>query len=206
MGLAHEQGEQLREGVMARQIVGAVGDEQEDRIRRERAGQEAQQVERGGVGPLEVIEEERERLPGRRRSEEAAHLGEELPDAARSGVEGGGDERKIRRWRKLGAGLGPWAVGGRVGEIVAAPDEYERTLLRRLPAQRLRERRLADPRLTADQDEAPPPGEGGAQMVAQDAQFALTPNEGRPRGRKRHVHMNPFRRGATRYRGSIAQE
>ena len=74
---------------------------------------------------------------------------------ARGGIPGKPRGRRGHAHRGAIAGgeFGPRPVWGDFGQVVAAPDEHERTLLGGLPAQRLRERRLADPRLAADQHE-----------------------------------------------------
>jgi hypothetical protein len=83
--------------------------------------------------------------------------------------------------------LDPRAVWRRLGEVVAAPDEHERALLGGLPAERLREGGLADPRLPADQDQAAAPGEGVGETLPQDREFSFPPREGR-RMQRQHCH------------------
>src|SRR5205807_2138160 len=55
--LAREQGEERGERVVTRHLVASVGGDEKDGERRERAGEDAQQVERGRVGPVEVVQQ-----------------------------------------------------------------------------------------------------------------------------------------------------
>ena len=61
LALARQQRQQRVERVTARHLVGAVGRDQQERRGGETAGGDAQEVERGVVGPVQVVEEEHER-------------------------------------------------------------------------------------------------------------------------------------------------
>src|SRR4051812_42531919 len=97
--------------------------EDEHAHRSERASEEAQEIEGGGIRPLQIIEEQDHWLLRRRRDKEIAHLGKELAGTAGSGMEGGRQRWDTGQRRELGSRLSPWAVGRRLGEVVAAPDE-----------------------------------------------------------------------------------
>jgi hypothetical protein len=77
----------------------------------------------------------------------------------------------------MGEEVDPGAEGRALCEIKRAPCEHERVLRLCLPAYRLGECRLPDPRFSADQHESAMPGEGRIEVVAQDGKFALAPDE-----------------------------
>jgi hypothetical protein len=54
--LAHEEREQLVEGMAAGEFVAPVGDEQQDRQCSNLAGEEAQQFKRGSILPVRVLQ------------------------------------------------------------------------------------------------------------------------------------------------------
>src|SRR5205823_3382264 len=141
-----------------------VGDQQQQRQRGRLARQVAQQVERGGVGPVQVVQQQHQRPLGRGGGEEGTGLGEERRLACRLAPP---RRRQRRRQRRQVRGGGqrrerrpPGAIRRRVGQVVAAADRQARTALQRLAPQRLGQGGLADPRLPADQHQAAAPGHG----------------------------------------------
>jgi len=170
--LAHEERYQRAERVAAPDLVGAVGGEGEERRVRQPARQDAQQIERGGVGPVEIIQQQDERLAGGECRQVVAHA----PDNRLLAAQGlaaprRGQHRRRQRGevgvaRGSGQRLGPGAVGRGLAQVVATADQHQRTLFARRGQQRLRQRRLADPRLAADEHQRPTPGEGPRERVA----------------------------------------
>jgi hypothetical protein len=106
---------------------------------------------------MEVFEHEHQRSLRGQGNEEVARLGEEVR-LARRAVEAG-DGRGVGG---AGEGLGtpgdldPRAVGWGLRAVITVAAENVRARVRRLAAERIRERGLADAGLTSDQDEAAP--------------------------------------------------
>ena len=74
--LAHERRHELVEGMAAGQLVGTIRHDQQHTEYGERAGEEAEQIEAGEVGPVQIIEQE-QRVMCRDRAGEIEHLLEE---------------------------------------------------------------------------------------------------------------------------------
>ena len=90
------------EAVVARELVAAVTADQHDRDIARGVGQSGQQAERGLVGPLQVVEEQRER-PAAARRPSTEHT--PAARAAGSGV-AGGTPRSGKIWART-VGTGP---------------------------------------------------------------------------------------------------
>ncbi len=179
--LAHQGGQERGEGMAAGQFVAAIGDDEQQWQRAEVAGHEAEQIEAARIRPMQIVEQEQHRSRGGECREEVEHLPEERPLAGnfpyRAAHREGIGRRHSLRLTMVPEEFDPRAVGRRLGQVIAPPDEHQRTLLRRLPAERLGERRLADARLTADEHETAPPGESGIEMLAQDSEFAVASDQ-----------------------------
>ncbi|HEY7907305.1 MAG TPA: hypothetical protein VIC60_00465 [Thermomicrobiales bacterium] len=165
------------EGMRARQVVGAINGEREQGERRECAGEKAQQIERGEIGPLQIVEDQNERQARGRSGEEVAHLGEKLLRGMAVTVQRIGEGRQRGGRQELGADLYPRIVRRRLGEIVAPPDEDERPARLGFRAQRLGEGRLADTGLAADEDEMAPSAESRREALAQHCAFTVSPDK-----------------------------
>jgi hypothetical protein len=164
------------------EFIDAIGDQQEEGQVGEGTGEEAEEIEGGGVRPVEVIEQQEERMLCGEGSEEVAGVVEEgslagdRTDGAALG-EGGRKDGRVVYGRVGGEEIDPGTVGRGLGKVVAASDQHQRALLSCLPRQCLGERGLADPRLPTDQNEAAVPCEGGIEVLAQEGEFARTPNK-----------------------------
>ncbi len=170
--------------MLARHLLRPVSEDDEQGHIRHVAGEEAEEVEARGVAPVEIVEEQGERSVGREGGEERTDFLEEYGSARH--VAGNAGAGKCRReGGRLVTGviraeqLYPRTVGGSLGEIITASDKDERCPLTRVSAERLGERGLADPRLTADQHQAALPGEGASESLAKDGEFAVPPDKAR---------------------------
>jgi hypothetical protein len=156
-GLALEEGQEPGERMAARQLVGAIRGEQQERQGGEVACQGAQQVEGGGIGPVQVVEEDDERPGGGEGGQvgQGAADGGVLAGQHFRGAFGGQHRRRqgvrTRADRRAPERLGPGAIGGRLAQVVAAPDQHQRPLRPGLGQEHLGQRRLADPGLAADE-------------------------------------------------------
>ncbi len=167
----------------ATNLLGAIAGEQENAYVGEAATDDAQQVEGGGVCPVQVVDEEDHRLDCRQCRQVVPYPPEDglLTDQGLTGTIGG----QYGCWQggqRVAGGstdqrLDPRTVGRRLREVVAPADEDERTKLRRLVTERLSERGLADPRLADDEHEAALPAERGAEMRAQDTEFTVASDQ-----------------------------
>ncbi len=182
--LAHQEREEREERVVPGQFLGAVDGDDQHRQRGEFAGQEAQQVEGGMVGPVQVVQQQHQGLPRGGGREDVPHPQEERRLAhggagpARVAAEGGW-YREIGCEGHARQGLGPGAVGRRLAEVVAAPDQHPRALFLGLAAECLGQGGLTDARLAADEHQRPVASQGGIQGIAQRRLLALAADEGR---------------------------
>jgi hypothetical protein len=158
-GFTNEDGEHLIERMAARQFVRTIGHDDEQRERRKGTSKIAEQIETGGVSPVEVIKQEEQGALCRHRGEERLELLKQCcltgnrATAATVG-ESGRPERKALTRLVRSEEFEPRPVRWRLGEVVAAPDEHESIPLRRLPASSFRKCRFPDACLTTDQHEA----------------------------------------------------
>src|SRR5690348_16841419 len=108
---------------------------------------------------MQIIEEQHEGVLLRERAKKGSDLLKECrlagdrPDRPMLG-EGGREGRTIASWPVAPEEFHPRPIRRRLVEVIAVPGEDQRTLLSRIAAERFRERRLADARLPADEDEA----------------------------------------------------
>ena len=124
------------------ELVVAIGDEHQRGEPLDAPGEQAQDVERGLVGPVEVLEDDDVRRPRAQRSRQRPDEG------AGSGALG---HRRAELAAHLVGDVHEGAERARGEERVArAPQD---SALTRSRAERPHERRLADPRLTGDQHE-----------------------------------------------------
>ena len=184
-GLAHQERQQGGERVVAGDLVGAVGGEEEQGQRR-RAAAPATRSRSREAGSAQcrsssrrtsgLARGERGEVVAHARATMAAWLAERLARRARAaGRPPAG--RAGASPRGAGEGLAPGAVGRRLGQVVAAPDQHQRALRGRLGQQRLGEGGLADARLAADEHQRPAPGQRRGERVAQRGQLALAADE-----------------------------
>ena len=158
--------EDQAERVIGPDLVVTVGDDEEDREIANPPAEEAEQLERGTVGPVGIFgDDDRRPRPG---GEGRQHLPEEpIPGVA---VEGVLVDAQAERGRQVAHGT----ERTRCGERVARGPQHRRC--RGDPAaERLDERGLADPGLTANEHQAPMSGGGLAQVLLELVQvlFAL---------------------------------
>jgi hypothetical protein len=158
------------------------------------ASEGAQEIERCGIGPLQIVEQDRQRALDCARGEGRARLGEgRLPPGDDHPVAIGADEC---RWQggmreeggESGERLAPGAVGRGLDEIVAATDQHGPDC-RHLAEQLLRQRGLANPGLATDHDQAAAPCHGVAPMRTEEIALALAPGEREPYRHHRFHHI-----------------
>jgi len=180
--LAHQGGKEGGEGMAAGQFVAAIRHDEQQRQRAEIAGHKAEQIEAARVRPVQIVEQEQHGSRGSECREEVEHLPEEFPLAGNfpdgaAHREGIGQRRHLIRLTIAPEEFDPGAIGRRLGEVVAPPDEDQRPPRLGIPAHRLGQRGLADARLAADEHQAAPPGESGIEMLAQDTAFTVASDE-----------------------------
>jgi hypothetical protein len=172
---------QSAQRVRTRDLVAAKGADEQDALVLEVGGEPGQEVDRGAVGPLHVVEEDRSRL-----------LLAECGEPARDGLEqcGPGDGAGIgRQLREQESELG--RVERRPVPHVGPDEPRDRCvrlprLLRRLGREhaelrvvegRAHELRLAAARLAADQDDAAPPGGRVLEQAPEPVELLVTLEE-----------------------------
>ena len=143
-------------GVIGPDLVVAVGDDEEDREIPNPSTEEAQQLDRGAVGPVGVFGDDDGRPGSRRESRE--HLPEE--PVACLAVEGRVVDEEAERRGKVAHGA-EWT---RRGERVARGPQHDRSI-GDAAAELVGEGGLAHPGLAADEHHAPVPRGGLAQML-----------------------------------------
>jgi len=184
LDLAHEDGRQCGERVAGSDLVGAVGGEQEHGQIRAAARQEAEEIEGGGVGPVQILQQQDQRVTGGEGGEvvQAAPHDGVLVDRGFAVTRGG--EQRRRQGGQPGVArspiehLAPGAIGRGLGAVVAPTDENERPLPAGLGEQGLGEGGLADARLAADEDEGAAPGQRRGEYCAHGRQLVIAANEG----------------------------
>ena len=140
--------EDQTEGVIGPDLIVTVGDDEEDRQIPNPPPEEAQQLERGAVGPVGVFADD-DRRP-RPRGEGREHLPEE--PITRVAVEGLLVDEEAERGRQVAHGT----ERTRRGERVARGPQHRRGC-RDPAAERVDQRGLANPGLAADEHHAPCP-------------------------------------------------
>jgi hypothetical protein len=156
-GLAHEQRDERAKGVVAVQFIVAIGAEDKERYRRESAGEKAEQIETGRVGPMEVFEDQDTRPRNGMGGESVAYLRVQ-PLVTRRG----GGEKWGERGGRIAGSNGPelrqpfelGAVERRFDAIVAVADRDIRASGGGFATDGLHEGRLPDARIGTDQHEA----------------------------------------------------
>jgi hypothetical protein len=159
-----------------------VGDDEEEREGGEGAGEEAEQIEGGGVRPVEVFEQEEQGMLGGDGDEDGAELGEEIRLAG-GGVEAGegwGMDREGQGAHAQGD-LEPGAIGRGFGAVVAVTGEDEGTGIGGSGRQGMGERGLADTGLTADEHEATVARKGGSELGMEEGEFVAATDKGQGR-------------------------
>src|SRR4051794_5407508 len=120
----------------ARQFVGTVGGDDEERQRRGGAGEEAEEIEARRIGPMEVVEQEDERVSDGECREEVERLLEEhclaryFPNCA-APCKCFRDRGQASSYLVAPEQLYPRTVGRCLGQVVAAPDKDRCALLGR---------------------------------------------------------------------------
>ena len=188
LGLGHERSQ----GMAAVQLVGTVGGEEQDALLAGVAHEEGQEVARGTVGPVDVLEDEHERL---RLGQAPQQREQQLEDASLRGrrLRGGGVElgKQRREADRAGAQLvgaqppqgaddrreGQLAVAevdAVAGEEASAPGAGAGTELRDQAG-------LADARLAGDERDRGPAIGRALERRAEARELALAPHELRTR-------------------------
>ncbi len=178
--LAHEERDERGERMPPVDVLTPIGGDEEERHLVDPVRDEAQQVERGAVRPMEVFEHEYERSLRRQGNEEVARLCEEVRLArrtveARDGRRGGG----VRMGFNTPGDLDPGTVGWGFGAVITVAGEDARARVRRLATECICEGRLPDAGLAADQDEAAPTITRRRQALVQERQLAVAADQGR---------------------------
>ena len=173
-----------------REFIAAVGREDEQAHRRDRLREEAQQVEAGGIDPVQIVEQQHNGPGSGEGIQESAHLSEEgVLTSDRADLTTLSEDRRRRGEDGIGPiavkEVQPGAVGGGLGEIEAPPRQNERAPFGCFPADGLGEGGLADARLAADQHNTAPPGEGGIEVFPEERQFPIAPDQERPNAERR---------------------
>ena len=204
-GGARQAAERDRElGARVRLGMSVGGDRQQRRVG-QRPGDELERQQGRGVGPVQVVEHDDERLLlGRRRQqrrervEEAkaglvgvqlggsrgfaqrlAELGQQAGDPGRARAERGTQRREVGGARERATDLHPGPVGGRAATVPAASPRPGGPARRGVLDELARERRLADSRLAGQQDEAAAPSEGALERRLELRKLAAAPHEAR---------------------------
>ena len=223
-------GQQRAQRVAPVQLVGAVGDDEAERLLARAAHEERDEVARRAVGPVQVLDREQHR-PGaaRSRSSSASIASNRRPwraagsSSARVPVppsSGSSSASALRVGRRQVAG--PRALGGhpagerpqrgdqrrvrdlRAAELEALAEQHARAALARAGLELAQQPRLADARLAADEDERRAAGRGAVERVAQQLQLGAAADERGGADAAGHgVHCRAGRRAARqRYGGA----
>ena len=188
LGLGHERSQ----GMAAVQLVGAVGGEQQDALLAGVAHEEGQEVARRPVGPVDVLEDEHERLRLGQAPQQREQQLEHAPLRGRrlrgGGVELGEQRREADRApAQLVGAQPPQGADDRregqlaVAEVDAVAGEHARALFAGAGGELRDQPRLADARLAGDEHDRGPPVGGALQSGAEPGQLALAPHELRTR-------------------------
>ncbi len=189
-----ELGEQVRALVRLRLPL-AVRADDDDRRLSDRLADEAHQDERSGVGRVQVVEHDHERLRARALDEEARDRVEE-PEARGLGVDGppGAGREPLEVAAQLADGLDPGPVRGRAALLPAAPPRHPAAALTGDPRQLLHQPRLADPGLARQQEDEPAPVMGLVEARDELAELGVPAHEGpgrcAGRGVPSHRHLS----------------
>jgi hypothetical protein len=175
-------------------LVGPVGDEDQDRVVERRAGEVVDQAMAGGVGPVEVLQNQDE-APVRRPPADVARGGLEqaaalevglVPARAELGEHPGRERRRQRvgqaRLGRTRAALGPQGVAEdaerqRRVEGMGPPLQHQTPTLARPGGDLGRDARLAEARLGHDLSHGAPVG-GGLEQRPEPLQDRLPPEDG----------------------------
>ena len=180
---ALELGEDGAQRVAAVQLVGAVGGEQEERLGARVADEEDEEVARGGVGPVQVLDHQRDGAEAVQQREQRL---EHLRLARRVG------HRLAERPQRLG----DRRVGeGRAAELQAVADKDARTLGARLELRH--QAALADARLAGHEGE----GRRAGQRRVEQGQLLGAPDErGAGDAAEHDLHVEAVLRGERAHR------
>ena len=183
----------------------AIGGDRQQRHVGQRAGDELEGQQRRGVGPVQVVEDDDERLllgRGRQQRREGveeakaslvgvqlggarglaqrlAELGQQAGDPGRARAESGTQRREVGAARERAADLHPRPVGGRAAAVPAAAPRPRGPAGRGVLDELARQRGLADPRLAGQEHEPAAPGEGGLERRLELRKLAPAPHETR---------------------------
>src|SRR5437762_12233010 len=120
--------------MLAGEFIASVRDDDQKRQRIDRLREEAEQITGCGIRPMQIIEQEHDRMLSGERSKKVQHL----PEERRLTCHCADLPRLAEGWRERRSPAGlisleqiePRAVCGRLGEVEAAPHQHTRTLLR----------------------------------------------------------------------------
>jgi hypothetical protein len=156
-GLADQLGERLRALVQLGLALAVGADEHDGRPRR-RLAHEPQHHERGGVGGVDVVEDDEQGAAGGGLDEELRD-GVEQPEAGGLGVDGlaGPSREALGVAAERTNRLDPGPVGRRTAALPAAPGGHPQPPVARLADELLQEPRLPDTRLAAQEHERAAP-------------------------------------------------
>ena len=190
---ALELGQQRAQGMAPVQLVGAIGDDEAERLLARAAHEEGDEVARRAVGPVQVLDREQHRAGApetleqrEQRLEQPALAGAGLLVGARPGPAELRQQLRERVARRRGQGFGPLcALGGeaagerpqrgdqrcvrdlRAAELEALPEQHARPAGTRAGLDLAQQPRLADARLAPDEDERGPARRGALERGAQ---------------------------------------
>ena len=209
LGRARELRERLAEERIGR-VVRPIGPDQQDLRLADLARDERQQAQRGGVGPVQVVEHDHERRAPRRRAQEGGHpvvepearlrsLGPARVAPRRQLLQQLGHQpRNLLGGREPAAALGelgaepaqhlhPGPVRRRALALVTPPREHARARCARCARELVRGARLADARFAREQHHAAAPAPRTLERRREARERVLAPDEpvARDRGRRR---------------------
>ena len=183
----------------------AVGGDRQQRDVGQRARDELERQQRGGIGPVQVVEHDDERLAlgggGQQRGERVeepearlvgvqlggagglaerrGELGQQAGDPGRAGAERGGQRARSPPRGERAADLHPRPVGGRAAAVPAAAPRPRRAARGGVLDELARERGLADARLAGQQHEAAAAVQRGVEGRLELRKLAPAPHQAR---------------------------
>src|SRR5579875_1014335 len=159
-GLPDQEWDLLVERMAACQLVDAIGGQEENTVPGGLPRHETQERQTLLIGPVEVFEDEHHRTLVGEGHKEVPGLADERFLAADGRQRVAIVEERWEGWQVAGWGIAtgqlcPRTIGRRDRQVIAVTPEDKRIGCLHLCCQPLDQGRLADARLTADQDEAP---------------------------------------------------
>ena len=154
------------------QLVDAIRGEEEDRPLPKVWRNISEEIQAGGISPVQIFEQHEDRTVSAELGEEAANIckerslvGNPLQNAS---SENGRRARECGVARVGSHEVEPGTVRRRVRQVVTMAGQHPRAARRRFPGQVPTQCGLADPRLATEKYQPPVTGERGGQFLAQE--------------------------------------